>query len=179
MDGRAAPDIEYICEQLDQNQTQTLADALYQEVLQIVGMPSQGNANTSDSSNNGAVIMKNGWWGAESRAKETVGMWKEAETNFLKIVLKICRDSNAVDLRVSDIELKFGRSSYEDLITKTQAFSTLIAANCPPIQAFTLSHLTVDPESAAIAYEAYQNEKADELNVVRTVNEPTNEDTEE
>lgn len=163
MDGRVAPDIEYICEQLDQNQTQTLADALYQEVLQIVGMPSQGNANTSDSSNNGAVIMKNGWWGAESRAKETVGMWKEAETNFLKIALKICRDANAVDLRVSDIELKFGRSSYEDLITKTQSFSTLIAAGCPPIQAFTLSHMTVDPESAAIAYEAYQNEKADEL----------------
>lgn len=179
MDGRAAPDIEYICEQLDQNQTQTLADALYQEVLQIVGMPSQGSANTSDSSNNGAVMMKNGWWGAESRAKETVGMWKEAETNFLKIVLKICRDSNAVDLRVSDIELKFGRSSYEDLITKTQAFSTLIAAGCPSIQAFTLSHMTVDPESAAIAYEAYQNEKTDELNVVRTVNEPTREDTEE
>ena len=176
MDGRAAPDVDYICEQLDQNQTQTLADALYQEVLQIVGMPSQGNANTSDSSNNGAVIMKNGWWGAESRAKETVGMWKEAETNFLKIVLKICRDSNAVDLRVSDIELKFGRSSYEDLITKTQSFSTLIAAGCPPIQAFTLSHMTVDPESAAIAYDAYQNDKTDELVNVRKVNNALDEE---
>lgn len=177
MDGRAAPDIEYICEQLDQNQAQTLADALYQEVLQIVGMPSQGNGNASDSSNNGAVMMKNGWWGAESRAKETVGMWKEAETNFLKIVLKICRDSNAIDLRVSDIELKFGRNSYEDLITKTQSFSTLIAAGCPPIQAFTLSHMTVDPESAAIAYEAYQNDKADELDNVRSTETNVSEET--
>lgn len=168
MDGRAAPDIDYLCEQLDQNQTQTLVDALYQEVLQIVGMPSQGNANTSDSSNNGAVIMKNGWWGAESRAKETVGMWREAETNFLKIVLKICREANAVDLNISDIELKFGRSSYEDLITKTQAFSTLIAANCPPIQAFTLSHLTVDPESAAIVYEQYQQDEAEKLSLTAT-----------
>ncbi|MBQ1969996.1 MAG: phage portal protein, partial [Paludibacteraceae bacterium] len=165
MDGRAAPDIDYLCEQLDQNQTQTLVDALYQEILQIVGMPSQGNANTADSSNNGAVIMKNGWWGAESRAKETVGMWREAETNFLKIVLKICREANAVDLNISDIELKFGRSSYEDLITKTQAFSTLIAANCPPIQAFTLSHLTVDPESAAIVYEQYQQDEAEKLSL--------------
>ena len=165
MDGRAAPDVDYLCEQLDQGQTQTLVDALYQEVLQIVGMPSQGNGNTADSSNNGAVIMKNGWWGAESRAKETIGMWTEAETNFLKIILKICRDANVLDLKVSDIELKFGRSSYEDLITKTQAFSTLIAANCPPIQAFTLSHLTVDPESAAIMYEQYQDQAADELSV--------------
>lgn len=163
MDGGAAPDIDYLCEQLDQNQTQTLTDSLYQEVLEIVGMPSQSKGNTSDSSNNGAVMLKNGWWGAESRAKETVGMWRSAETNFLKLVLKICRDANTIDLRVSDIDMKFGRSGYEDLLTKTTAFSTLISANCPPVQAFTLSHLTVDPESAALMYEAYQEKEVDEL----------------
>ena len=165
MDGRSSK-VYYLNEQLDQTQTQTLVDALYQEVLQIVGMPSQGSGNTSDSSNNGAIMMKNGWWSAEARAKETIGMWKQAETDFLKIVLKICHAANAVDLSISDIEQKFGRSSYEDLITKTQSFSTLISAGCPPLQAFSISHVTVDPESAAIMYEQYQKEREDTLNAL-------------
>lgn len=161
-DGNSAR-VYYLNEQLDQSQTQTLVDDMYQTVLSIVGMPSQGNANTSDSSNNGAVIMKNGWWNAESRNKETVGMWKGAETDFLKIVLKICKDTNALDLKLSQIEQKFGHQSYEDKLTKVQSFTTLIGAGCPPIQAFTFSGLTVDPESSAIAFEKYQKDQQAEL----------------
>lgn len=156
--------VYYLNEQLDQTQTQTLVDALYQEVLQIVGMPSQGNANQSDSSNNGAVIMKNGWWNAEARTKETAGMWDSSETEMLKIVLKICKESGAIDnLSISDIKFKYGRVGYEDKLTKTQSFTTLISAGCPPIQAFTYSNLDVDPESAAIAFEAYQESKENDL----------------
>ena len=162
-DGRQSR-VYYLNEQLDQSQTQTLVDDIYHTILQIVGIPSQGNANTSDSSNNGAVIMKNGWWNAEARSLETEGGWKQAETEFLKIVLKICRESNVLNnLSVSDVEPKFGRRSYEDLLVKTQSFSTLTSAGCPPIQAFTFSKLSKDPESDALAYEAYQEEKASEL----------------
>ena len=156
--------IPYLNEQLDQTQTQTLVDDIYQTILQIVGMPSQGNANTSDSSNNGAVIMKNGWWNAEARSLETEGMWKEAETQFLKIVLKICADANVLTgLAVSELEPKFGRRSYEDLLVKTQSFSTLRSAGMPAIQAFTFSKLSKDPESDAITYDAYQEQQAEEL----------------
>ena len=77
----------YLNEQLDQSQTQTLVNDMYKTILQIVGMPAQGDGTTSDSSNNGAVIMKNGWWHAEARMLETQSMWKEAETAFLKVVL--------------------------------------------------------------------------------------------
>ena len=151
--------VYYLNEQLDQNQTQTLVDDLYQTILQIVGMPSQGNGNTGDSSNNGAVILKNGWWSAEARSLETEGMWRQAETELLKIVLKICQDANALDtLRLSDVECKFSRRSYQDLITKTQAFSTLISAGVPPIQAYTISGMVNDPEAAAIQFAAYQEE---------------------
>lgn len=159
MDGRTSR-LYYLSEQLDQSQTQTLVDDMYQTVLQIVGMPSQGNANTSDSSNNGAVILKNGWWSAEARALETEGLWRRSETEFLKVVLKICSDANVLTgLSISDVQCKFGRRSYQDLLTKTQAFTTLIGANTPPIQAFKYSALDIDPESAAMQYEAYQKEK--------------------
>ena len=159
-DGRTSR-VYYLNEQLDQAQTQTLVDDMYQTILQIVGMPSQGNANTSDSSNNGAVIMKNGWWNAEARSLETQGMWKAAETEFLKCILKICSDTDKLDgLKISELEPKFWRQSYEDLLVKTQSFNTLRAAGMPSIQAFTFSHLSRDPESDAQQYDAYQEQQA-------------------
>ena len=165
-DGRSSR-VYYLNEQLDQTQTKTLVDDLYETILEIVGMPSQGNANTSDSSNNGAVIMKNGWWHAEARAMETQGMWISAETDFLRVALKICNEANVLTgLKISDLEPTFGRQSYEALLTKTQSFSTLIAAGMPAIQAFTYSQLSKDPESDAIVYEAYQEEKAAELDAL-------------
>ena len=163
VDGRSSK-VYYLNEQLDQQQTQTLIDNLYDRILQIVGMPSQGNANTSDSSNNGAMVIKSGQWDAQARILETQGMWKASETEFLKAVLKICREANAIDgLRVSDVEPKFGIHNYEDRLVKTQSFTTLISAGCPPLQAFTLSGVSKDPEADAMAYTAYQKEQEDDL----------------
>lgn len=170
----------YLNEQLDQTQTQTLVDSMYQKVLQIVGMPSQGDASSGDSSNNGAVIMKNGWWHAEARAMETQCMWKEAETSFLKVVLKICKDTNTLSgLKISDLEPRFWRQSYEDLLVKTQSFSTLRSSGMPAIQAFTFSHLSRDPESDAIVYDEYQERLAEELDRLNGVSEdiPLSEDS--
>lgn len=160
MDGRSSK-VYYLNEELNQSQTQTLVDDMYQTVLEIVGMPSQSNAMTSDSSNNGAVIMKNGWWHAEARSLETQSMWIAAETETLKIIMRICRDSNELNgLKVAEVEPKFWRQSYEDTLVKTQSFASLRGAGMPAIQAFTFSNLSKDPESDAIVYDQYQEEQA-------------------
>lgn len=165
--------VYYLNEQLDQTQTQTLVDSMYQTILEIVGMPSQGNGNTSDSSNNGAMIIKNGWWNAEARTLETEAMWKAAETEFLKIVLKICRQNNELnELRVSDVAPKFGRRSYEDLQVKTQSFMNLRSAGCPAIQAFKFSKLSMDPESDAQEYNDYQEARAAQLDALTNTSGP-------
>jgi len=162
--GGGGKKLYYLNEQLDQSQTNSLLHSMEQIVLKIVGMPSQGDASSGDSSNNGAVIMKNGWWHAESRALQTQTMWKKAETDFLKVVLKICNDTNTLTgLKISDLEPRFWRQSYEDLLVKTQSFSTLRTAGMPAIQAFKFSHLSRDPESDAIIYDDYQQMLADEL----------------
>ena len=162
----------YLNEQLDQSQTQTLVNDMYQTILQIVGMPAQGDASSGDSSNNGAVIMKNGWWHAEARMQETQSMWKEAETEFLKVVLKICAESHELDgLKISDLEPDFRRQYYESLLEKTQSFSTLRTAGMPAIQAFTFSHLSRDPESDAMVYDEYQERLARELDELNGVNQ--------
>lgn len=158
-DGRSGK-VYYLNEQLDQQQTQTLADTIKQTILEIVGMPSQGHANTSDSSNNGAMLIKNGWWHADARKMETGGYWKQAETEFLKIVLKICSQYNRLEgLRVSDVEPKLGAHSYQDLLTKSQTFTTLMATGVPPIQAYKYSGLDSDPEAASLQFEEYREEQ--------------------
>ena len=177
--GNGGRKLYYLNEQLDQSQTQTVLDGMYKHILRIVGMPSQGDGNTSDSSNNGAMIIKNGWWDAEARMQETQSMWKESETAFLKVVLKMCADANELEgLRISDLEPKFWRQSYEDLLVKTQSFSTLRTSGMPAIQAFTFSHLSRDPESDAIVYDEYQQKLADELDRLNGVSEglPLDED---
>ena len=177
--GGGGKKLYYLNEQLDQSQTQTLVDDLYQTILEIVGMPGQGNASTGDSSNNGAVILRNGWWHAEARMLETQSMWKEAETDFLKVVLKICSEGNELTgLKISDLEPKFWRQSYEDLLVKTQSFSTLRTSGMPAIQAFTFSHLSRDPEKDALVYDRYQEKLAEELDRLNGVQEglPLNED---
>ena len=163
VDGRQSR-VYYLNEQLDQAQTQTLVDDIKQTILEIVGMPSQGNANTSDSSNNGAIIMKNGWWNAEARKLETIGMWNQAETETLRVVLKMCTDANVLNgLAVSDVQTKYGSTSYEDLLVKTQSFSTLVSSGATPLQCFKYSHLGQDPESDAMAFAAYKEQQAEKL----------------
>lgn len=170
MDGRSSK-VYYLNEELNQSQTQTLVDDMYQRVLQIVGMPSQSNGLTSDSSNNGAVIMKNGWWHAEARSLETQAMWYEAEGETLRIALKICNDANLLaGLKASEVEPKFWRQSYEDTLVKTQAFASLRGAGMPAIQAFTFSNLSRDPESDAQVYDAYQEELAKKMDQQAGVN---------
>ena len=162
----------YLNEQLDQSQTNALVNNMKQIILEIVGMPSQGNASTGDSSNNGAVIMRNGWWHAEGRALQTQNMWRRAETRLLKVVLKICNDTNKLTgLKISDLEPRFWRQSYEDLLVKTQSFATLRSAGMPAVQAFKFSHLSRDPESDAIVYNDYQERLAEELNRLNGVGE--------
>ena len=170
--GNGGRKLYYLNEQLDQSQTQTLVNDMYHTILQIVGMPSQGDGNTGDSSNNGAVIMRNGWWHAEARMMETQSMWKEAETTFLKVVLKMCSEGDALrGLKISDIEPKFWRQSYEDLQVKAQSFSMLRSSGMPAIQAFTFSHLSRDPEKDALVYDRYQEKLAAELDRLNGVSE--------
>lgn len=143
--------IENLCEQLDQAQNQTLKDDMHDAVLSIVGMPSQASGSQSDSSNNGAVILKNGWQSAEARAKRSETVFRESETEMLKLVLRICSAlSDITDLSVSDINIKFTRRNYEAIGEKATVFSTLMATGwIALVDALAIAGLSYDPEEVA------------------------------
>ena len=161
----ANADVDIVTNELNQMQTQTLVDYLYQTVLTICGMPSMSNGSTSDSSNNGAVILKNGWQGAETRAKDSELMFKEAEQNTLKLVLKIIRDTRDLSeelyaLKLKDIALQFTRRNYENIQSKAQVLTQMLGQNkIHPRLAFESSGLFVDPERAYSVSKEYYEEQ--------------------
>ena len=161
--------VRYLTQELNQTQVQTLVDYMYSIVLKIVGMPSQSDGNTSDSSNNGAVIIKNGWQGADARASETEVMFKTSERQFLKNILNICKvmTENKVVLNTTDIDIKFTRRNYENLWQKAQVLDLLLKNNkVAPKLAFQVCGLFTDSEEAYQMSDDYYEQakkEADEL----------------
>ena len=164
VDGSVA-DVSIVTQELNQIQTQTLVDYLYQTVLTICGMPNR-NGGSSTSDTGAAVIMRDGWTLAESRAKDSELMFKQSEHEVLKLILRIIRDTqglsaNVYKLRLKNIGLQFTRRNYENVQSKSQVLVSMLQQNkIHPRLAFTSSGLFTDPESAYQLSKEYSEEQA-------------------
>lgn len=147
-------DVELLSNDLNQTDQQVFMDDLYNKVLTITGMPARASDN-SDSSNNGAVFMRGGWYSADARAKDSELLWKQSETECLRLVLKICRDLGAVDLSVADVDMKFTRRNYEDILSKSQSLMNMLSAGVDPLSAIAQCGLFGDPNEVYKRSEPY------------------------
>ena len=167
-------DVKNLSEQLDQSQNQALKDDLFNAVLEIVGMPSQGNGNTGDSSNNGAVILKNGWQGAETRAKDLEAEFKAPEMDMMWLLSRICADSTeehgGFTFNPADVDIKFSRHNYENLLSKSQTLVTMLKSDkIDPKYAYEASGLFMDTEEAYRAGMAWYQKMIDLANTLEQV----------
>lgn len=156
-------DAKYLAQELNQTQTQTLVDYLYQTVLTICGMPNRnGGSSTSDTGS--AVIMRDGWSAAEARAKDTELMFKKSEKKFLKLILNIASTLRGLSLKLSDIEIRFTRRNYENIQEKAQVLTTMLANDkIHPKLAFEHSGLFTDANLAYTESMKYYEERKAEL----------------
>ncbi len=163
VDGATA-DVSIVTQELNQDQTQTLVDYLYQTVLTICGMPNR-NGGSSTSDTGAAVIMRDGWTLAESRAKDSELMFKKSEHEMLKLVLRILRDTEGMsedicNLKLKNLSLQFTRRNYENVKSKSQVLVSMLQQNkIHPRLAFTSSGLFTDPESAYQISKEYSDEQ--------------------
>ena len=150
--------VEYLINNLSQGETQTLKDDMYQTVLEICGMPNRnGGSSTSDTGS--AVILRDGWSAAETRAKKSELMFKKSERLMLKMMLNICRVKRNMELKVSDIEIRFTRRNYENIVQKAQVLDLMLKnPKIHPQLAFSHSGMFVDSELAYTKSEKYYNE---------------------
>lgn len=166
LDPQLKAEINYLVSNLNQGETQTLVDHMYQTVLTICGMPNRnGGSSTSDTGS--AVIMRDGWSAAEARAKDSELMFKKSERIFLKVVLNICRTLADMDLKVCNVEIRFTRRNYENILQKAQVLDLMLKNNkIHPRLAFEHCGLFVDSDLAytlSAEYAEEQEQKAQEL----------------
>ena len=152
-------DAKYLSATLSQADVQTLKNDIYTAILTICGVPNRnGGSSTSDTGS--AVILRDGWESAEARAKATEEIFKSAEREFLKIVLRILRDTVGTNLRLSDITPHFTRRNYDNIASKSQVLIAML--NNPKIHpevAYASCGMFPDPESAYLQGMAYYNEQ--------------------
>lgn len=141
-------DVDLITKDMNQEQIQKLVDSMYNAVLTICGMPNR-NGGTSTSDTGSAVIMRDGWSAAEARAKDSELVFKRSEKEFLKLVLRICRDLGGLSLKLSALEIRFTRRNYENIAQKVTVLTQMLACDkLAPELAFTTCGAFSDPQVA-------------------------------
>lgn len=178
VDGQTA-DVGVVTSELNQTQSQTLKDDIYNAVLTICGMPNR-NGSSSTSDTGFAVIMRDGWSDAEARAKDSENVFKKSEKKMLRLVLRICRELSEVKLYLKDIEMKFTRRNYDNIQSKSQVLVSMLSCDkIHPQLAFQHAGMFSDSESAYKMSKNYyeeQQKKAKE-NVLPTPNPEDKKDT--
>lgn len=177
VDGANA-DVDVVTNDLNQDQSQTLKEDMYNAVLTICGMPNR-NGGTSTSDTGAAVLLRDGWSLAEARAKDSEHIFKRAEKQMLKLVLRICRDLGEVNLHLKDIDMKFTRRNYEAIQSKSQVLIQMLEEpKIHPLLAFEHSGLFTDPETAYALSQKYYEEQLEKWSPTE-VNENEDEDSDE
>jgi hypothetical protein len=122
-------------------------------------MPNRnGGSSTSDTGS--AVLLRDGWSLAESRAKDSELMFKRSEKEVLRLVLKLCGGLADLNLKLKDIDMKFTRRNYDNIQSKSQVLvSMLQQPKVHPLLAFTHCGLFSDPESAYTMSNEYYEEQ--------------------
>ena len=161
-----------IASELNQTNTQTLVDDLYDTALTICGMPNRnGGSSTSDTGT--AVIYRDGFAEAESRAKDTEKTFIRSEREFLRIVLYICRNTADLDLQLSDIKPEFTRKNLSNVQSKVQVLCEMLNnSKIHPKLAFQTCGVFGDSEEAyRISQEYYEEQQA---SLTRSLREEVN-----
>lgn len=156
-------DVKYLVSELNQSQGADAINLMIDIMLQVAHMPKRSGGSGGTSDNGIAVVLRDGYADAESYASRVERIFKKSETEFLRIVLRICSMKiKGFDLRLSSVEPHFTRQNTENLLAKVQALTTMLASDkIHPLLAWRLSTLVSDPEAAFMLSAAYAQSELD------------------
>lgn len=159
VNGMAEAKVYRIASELTQSGVQTRVDDLTEAYLTICGMPNRnGSSSTSDTGT--AVLFRDGWSEAESRANDTEKTFKRSEREFLRIVFKICEAKSNLNLKLSDIKIDFLRHNLSNLQSKVQILCELLNNDyVDPRDAYQVAALFKDTEEAYMRGMKYHTEQ--------------------
>lgn len=142
--GENKADLKEIVTNLDQSQTQIFIDNLREQILAICSMPFARQNGYHNAATGTAALIMNGYYQADASARNTQDLFRESNTAFDEIVLKILRDKSILDLKATDITLEFAENETVNIQAKAQSFQTLLASGMNPILAAQKSGVSND-----------------------------------
>lgn len=138
-------DVKLLTAQLDHGQTKIVTDDLYNNALVVAGCP-RLNDKASGGDTGQARLLGEGWTMAYQRAKQDDLSFIKSERQFLKLVLKICKNAGQLtNLKITDIDIKIPRDKADNLLVKAQSLLNLLQSGVHPEIAFTVVGLFGDP----------------------------------
>ena len=144
--GENKADFKLLTSELNQDQTQTLVDDLYETALRIVCMPSTTKGGRSTSDTQGAVIFRDGWEQAGAAARNTEDLWNRSDRYYRMIVLDILERRGLLKrLKPVDFQINWVMNETANVQSKAQSFQTLLAAGLHPELAAKKSGISNDP----------------------------------
>jgi len=158
-------DAKYIYSNLNVNNISEVKNYLLQALRSITGTPDR-NSGSNGQSTGIAESYKGGWAELEIVAKNKETFYEEAKKQQLKVILGILKYNKLINekLQVQYIKIDIPRNKNDNIQTKTQSYSTLIATNTlDPRDALEFVDLTTDVNEVISRGEEYQKKKTDEL----------------
>ena len=164
-DSNTKAQLKFLTPALDQSNTQSLVDWIYNQVLQITGTPAREKSSGGNTGQ--AIVLSNGWQIAETAAKNTEVVFKDSERRFLNVILNILKKDKNVpeemkELRLSDIEIKFSRNKTDSLLVKVQALQGQLDAGIHPLTAIKTCDLYSDPQEVWVDSKPYMEVKTND-----------------
>lgn len=120
-----------------------------------IGVPMEmSNTNSGNTTKQGSEVA-NGYDNAYNRALDDINTFMRADTELLEKIMWICKNTPGTklnDLSASEIEIKYSLNLTDNIMSKAQAFGTLIQY-MPPAMALQKVRLSSDPEAEGIQIE--------------------------
>lgn len=134
--GTVGADAKFLSAQLSQSDTQILADCILRTIYRIVGIPTPGNQGQAQSggSTGQAEFVRNDWGLSDSRSMTTLAHYEESERQLLRVILNICRATQAVDIgdiTLHDIKVQTTRNKFDNIQMKSQTLQVLLRSGVP------------------------------------------------
>ena len=157
-------DAKFISPKLESTSVENIRDYLEKARNVITGIPDR-SANSSGGDTGMAVLNRDGWTDIEIVARLKEMFYKKAKKEQLSVGIQILKKLGLIrkDLSVLNINLSVGRHTTDNLQTKTQAFSTLVATGeLATIDALELSCLTNKSREVVERGEKFRKERQKE-----------------
>lgn len=149
-------DVKYVNSGVNQNEAETLAQTLIDYVYAITGIPDRKQKSGGTGDTGDAVYLRDGFQSLEVVARVKERNFKKAERTTLRMVCRILKINEVMDLKPMQIEVKFVRNRTNNLVNMSQAFSNFMQTEkISPEDGISIIGITSDPKGMAARGKEY------------------------